>query len=243
MQRLMVLSATYRQSSRATPELIERDPENRLLARAARYRLPAEVVRDNALAISGLLHERIGGPSVKPYQPAGLWEDVSVDRRAKYVADQGEGLYRRSLYTFWKRTCPPPALATFDAPNREVCVARRSITNTPLQAMVLLNDTTYVEAARVLAQQVMAAQARPEDRLNAAFRRAVSRPCDDSEREILLRLYSTAKERFDRDPSEAAKLISVGAWPRDPAIEPRELAAWTVVCSTLLNLDETISRR
>ena len=155
LHRLIVTSATYRQSARTTPLLLERDPKNRLLARSPRFRLPAETVRDNALAISGLLIERLGGPSVKPYQPAGLWEDVSVQRRYKYVADKGEGLYRRSMYTFWRRTIPPPAMLTFDAPDRETCVIRRARTNTPLQALILLNDPTYVEAARKLAEMMM----------------------------------------------------------------------------------------
>src|SRR5262249_5639960 len=147
MLRRIVTSATYRQSSRMTKEQHERDPENRLLARGPRGRLPAETIRDNALAISGLLRERLGGPSVKPYQPAGLWEDVTVERRGKYVPEKGDDLYRRSLYTFWKRTCPPPALMSFDAPNREVCLARRAVTNTPLQALVLLNGPTFAAAA------------------------------------------------------------------------------------------------
>ena len=169
--KLIVMSATYRQSSRMTQEQRERDPENRLLGRGARFRLPAELVRDNALAISGLLKESIGGPSVKPYQPPGLWEDVTVSRRGVYVAERGENLYRRSMYTFWKRTCPPPALMSFDAPNREVCVVRRAITNTPLQALVLLNDPTYVEAARKIAERVLLEAGKTsEARLAFAFR-------------------------------------------------------------------------
>jgi hypothetical protein len=237
MQRLIVTSATYRQESRTTKELAERDPENRLLARGPRQRLSAETVRDNALAISGLLAERIGGPSVKPYQPPGLWEDVTVERRGRYVADKGDGLYRRSMYTFWKRTCPPPGLATFDAPNREVCVARRAVTNTPLQALVLLNDPTYVEAARKLAERMMRVG------LDIGFQRAVARSPTDDEKQILMRIYAEALTRFRKDPEAAKKLLSVGESPRDVALNEAELAAWTAVASTILNLDETITKR
>lgn len=243
LHKLMALSATYRQSSKLTRELEARDPENKLLARSSRYRLPAEVVRDNALAISGLLVERLGGPSVKPYQPAGLWEDVSVERRAKYVEDKGEGLYRRSLYTFWKRTCPPPALTTFDAPNREVCLARRARTNTPLQALVLLNDPTYVEAARKFAERVLAVEAPAAERIHRAIRLALSKTPSAEEQQILLDILNGARERFRGAPAEAAKLLKVGQSPHNEALDSVELAAWTVVCSTILNLDETISKR
>ena len=190
LHRLIVTSATYRQSARATPLLLERDPKNRLLARSPRFRLPAETVRDNALAISGLLIERLGGPSVKPYQPAGLWEDVSVERRYKYIADKGEGLYRRSMYTFWRRTIPPPAMLTFDAPDRETCVIRRARTNTPLQALILLNDPTYVEAARKLAEiddEKRGHAGGPARSL--AFQRALARQPAAEERRIFLALF------------------------------------------------------
>ncbi len=244
LQKLIVMSATYRQSSRMSAEQLERDPENRLLARGPRFRLPAEAIRDNALAISGLLRERVGGPSVKPYQPEGLWEDVSVERRAKYVADKGEGLYRRSLYTFWKRTCPPPAMMSFDAPLREVCLAQRARTNTPLQSLVLMNDPTFIEAARKLAERMMAQGGKQRDEcLNAGYRMAVARVPTDAERGILLALFEDALEKYQNDPEAAAKLLSVGESPRDLSINPVELAAYTVVASTILNLDETISKR
>ena len=243
MLRLMVLSATYRQSSQATPELLARDPDNRLLARAPRYRLPAETVRDNALAISGLLQDRIGGPSVKPYQPAGLWEDVSVERGEKYVADTDEGLYRRSMYTFWKRTCPPPAMSAFDAPDRETCVVRRGRTNTPLQALVLLNDPTYVEAARKFAERVMRGAVDEEPRLELAYKLALSRPPRPSENAVLREIHGAAWQRYGGDPEAAEKLLAVGQSPRDNALDPAELAAWTTVTSILLNLDETITRQ
>jgi hypothetical protein len=242
--KLMVMSATYRQSSRLTQELRERDPENRLLARGSRYRLPAELVRDNALAISGLLKESIGGASVKPYQPSGLWEDVTVSRRGVYVAEKGDNLYRRGMYTFWKRTCPPPALMSFDAPNREVCVARRATTNTPLQALILLNDPTYVEAARKFAERVLLEGGKTaETRLAFAFRCAVSRTPSPDEERIALGIYQNSLKRFQADKEAAKKLLAVGDSPRDKTLDETELAAWTTVTSTILNLDETISKR
>jgi len=238
----IVLSATYRQSSRATPELLERDPRNRLLARGPRHRLPAETVRDNALAISGLLVERVGGPSVKPYQPEGLWEDVSVERRDKYAPDLGEGLYRRSMYTFWKRTCPPPGMSAFDAPDRETCVIRRARTNTPLQALVLLNDPTYVEAARKLAERVLLESNDDAQRLASLFELAVCRAPDAEESALLLRVGTAAQTKFATDKSAAEKLLAVGHSPKSDKLAVAELAAWTTVASLILNLDETISK-
>jgi hypothetical protein len=224
--------------------MLERDPENRLLARGPRYRLSAETIRDNALAISGLLEHRFGGPSVKPYQPAGLWEDVTVERRGKYVADVGEGLHRRSLYTFWKRTCPPPSMMSFDAPMREVCTARRARTNTPLQSLVLMNDPTYVECARLLAQNMIhEGGTKSRDRIDAGFQRAVSRKAAPEEQAILNQILETAQKRFSADPSSAKAFNSIGATTPDAAIDPVELASWTVLANTLLNLDETISKR
>lgn len=240
----IVMSATYKQSSRLTPELLERDPENRYLARGPRYRLEAETVRDNALAIAGLLQSRIGGPSVKPYQPAGLWEDVTVSRKGKYVADIGDGLYRRSMYTFWKRTCPPPSMMSFDAPNREVCMARRARTNTPLQSLVLLNDPTYVEAARLLASHMIQdGGSATIDRINLGYRRCVSRDARPDEHQIIQQLLEQAEKRFASDSKHATDLNSVGESPVDSAMDPTELACWTIVSSTLLNCDETISKR
>ncbi len=244
MMKRIVTSATYRQSSRLTKDQLDRDPENRLLARGPRNRLPAEMVRDNALAISGLLKEKVGGPSVKPYQPAGLWEDVTVDRRMKYVADKGDDLYRRGMYTFWKRTCPPPSLMNFDAPNREVCVARRATTNTPLQALVLLNDPTYVEAARKLAERMILQGGKsPESRLAFAYKCAVAREPSPAEERILMTIQKEAEDRFRTDKDAAIKLLAVGASPRNASLDTTELAAWTTVASMILNLDETISKR
>ncbi len=243
LQRLIVLSETYQQDSRMTEEHLTKDPENRWLSRGPRYRLSAEMIRDNALSIAGILQPRIGGPSVKPYQPEGLWEDVTVERRGKYVADQGEGLYRRSMYTFWKRTCPPPAMVSFDAPNREVCVARRSRTNTPLQSLVLMNDPTYVEAARVLAETILSENDNDEARIHAGYLRAVSRPARPEELALLLELLASARDRFTKETEAAQKLTQVGARPLSPNADIKEVAAWTVVASTILNLDETISKR
>ncbi len=240
--KLIVTSATYRQSSRVAPELLEHDPRNRLLTRGPRYRLAAESVRDNALAISGLLRERLGGPSVKPYQPDGLWEDVSVERRDKYVADPGDGVYRRGMYTFWKRTCPPPGMTTFDAPDREFCLIRRARTNTPLQALVLLNDPTFVEAARVLAERVLTEVKTDDERIALAFQICLSRLPTVEERRVLLETLLAARERFQKDRSAADKLLSVGRMTSVLTIAPDELAAWTTVTSLLLNLDEAISK-
>ena len=238
----IVMSATYRQSSSVNAEQLHRDPRNLLLGRGPRYRLPAETVRDNALFVSGLLKEKIGGPSVKPYQPDGLWEDVSVERRDKYVADTDDGLYRRSMYTFWKRTCPPPGMATFDAPDRETCVVRRARTNTPLQALVLLNDPTYVEAARKLAERVMLASADDAARIVLAFRIVLSRLPDDSEQATLEKIFAQARTHFTTNPTAAEEFLSLGNSPRDTSLKPAELAAWSAVMNVVLNLDECISK-
>lgn len=244
MQKMIVMSHTYRQDSRITAQSLAIDPANRLLGRGPRYRLSAETIRDNALAVAGLLARRIGGPSVKPYQPAGLWEDVTVERRGKYVADEGEGLFRRSMYTFWKRTCPPPTMVSFDAPNREVCVARRSRTNTPLQSLVLMNDPTYIEAARSLAQWVLRDGGEDDNvRIDYAYRRCLARSPRPDELPIVREALMDARQRFDQDPEAANQFNSVGTIPPDANLDAKELAAWTVVSSLLLNLDETISKR
>ncbi|MCH2115492.1 MAG: DUF1553 domain-containing protein [Pirellulales bacterium] len=240
--KMIVLSSTYRQSSDVTPELLDADPNNRLLSRGPRWRLPAEMVRDNALAISGLLYRQVGGPSVKPYQPAGLWEDVSDSRRDKYVADTGPNLYRRSMYTFWKRTCPPPSMSAFGAPDRETCTVRRARTNTPLQALVLLNDPTYVEAARAFAQRIIQHVPDDDGRLTFAFRSCVARLPDDRERDAAAELLIAARQRFSEEPDAAQQLLSVGSSNVDVKVEPTELAAWTSVASILFNMDESISK-
>jgi Protein of unknown function (DUF1553)/Protein of unknown function (DUF1549)/Concanavalin A-like lectin/glucanases superfamily/Planctomycete cytochrome C len=246
MQRLIVTSATYRQASKVTPELLEKDPENRLLARGPRFRLPAEMVRDNALAISGVIDGRIGGPSVSPYQPKGLWEEMAFGgdfSAQKYVQSHGADLYRRSMYTFWKRTVPYPSLNTFDAPDREKCTARRSTTNTPLQALVLMNDPTYVEASRIFAERdLREAGPSARDRIRFAFRLATDRDPSPEESVILEGLYKKEMAHYDSDRSAAIRLVSIGERMRNPQLDPAELAAWTMVTSTILNMDETITK-
>jgi hypothetical protein len=240
MQKLIVTSAAYRQSSKATSELLQKDPENRLLARAPRLRLSAGVIRDQALAISGLLVEQIGGPSVKPYQPAGLWKELSGQ---DYVQDKGEKLYRRSLYTFWKRSSPPPSLMNFDAAGREACVVRESRTNTPLQALDLMNDVTYLEASRKLAERVMKERrASPEERLGLAFRLATARVPTPREIRVLGEALSSYLEDYKRDPEAALKYLNQGESPRDEELDPSELAAYSALASLILNMDETITK-
>jgi hypothetical protein len=247
MQRLIVTSATYRQSSRVTHELLERDPENRLVARGPRFRLPAEMVRDNALAVSGLLNPEIGGASVFPYQPKGLWEETSFGdgfSAQSYAQSTASNLYRRSMYSFWKRTVPPPSLSAFDAPDREKCTARRSLTNTPLQALVLLNDPTYIEAARALATHALTEGGREtSSRIAYAFRRATGRKPSPAESAVLRELYLKELDHYRRDAKAAADLLGVGESPAGPKLSRAELAAWTLVSSAILNLDETITRQ
>jgi hypothetical protein len=246
MQRLIVTSATYRQASRVTPQLLERDPRNRLLARGPRFRLPAEVVRDNALAVSGLLNSQLGGPSVFPYQPPNVWEEIAygdVFSAQTYSQSHGADLYRRSLYTFWKRTAPPPAMMTFDAPDREKCTARRSRTNTPLQALVLLNDPTYVEAARALAGGMIHHGGRdPGQRIRYAYKRVLARAPHSKEVQVLRDLAERQQAEYRKSPELARDLLGVGETEADRGVRPDELAAWTVVASTILNLDEAISK-
>ena len=245
LQRLIVTSATYRQSSAITAEHRRVDPQNRLLARAPRYRLDAEMLRDSALFASGLLAERLGGPSAKPYQPADLWKAITYDTKStqEYVLSTGDGLYRRGFYTYWKRQVPPPSMWQLDAPTRETCVVRRQRTNTPLQALVLLNDTQFVEAARALAERVLSSDpASDRAAVTAAFRRAVTRDPTDSEAQSLLRLLSAERLRFQQDASAADALLSVGEHPVPSDLNRAELAAWTVLGNVLLNLDEALSR-
>jgi hypothetical protein len=246
LQRLIVTSAAYRQGSRITPEMHERDPENRLLARGPRFRLPAESVRDNALEISGLLNSEIGGPSVYPYQPKGLWEEMAfgeIFSGQTYTPSTGKDLYRRSMYTIWKRTVPPASLATFDAPDREKCTSRRARTNTPLQALVLLNDPTYVEASRILAEgMITKGGADPAKRIGYAYLRALARNPLPTEVRMLGDLAEKELSHFQTDKEAAAKLLKIGEAPCDPKLNASELAAWTTVASTILNLDETVTK-
>jgi hypothetical protein len=243
MHRAIVTSATYRQSSKADAALARRDPENRLLARGPRYRLAAETVRDNALAIGGLLVEKVGGPSVKPYQPAGLWEELAGGAgEGPYVQDKSPGLYRRSLYVYRKRTVPNPAMAAFDAPSREVCQVRRPRTNTPLQALELLNDVTYVEAARGLAQLMLKeGGGTPEERIAYAFRRALARGPSEAESRVALRGLGRYRELYKADRAEAERLVRHGESAVGPGLDVAELAAYTTTAGVILNLDETIT--
>ncbi len=240
MLRLMVTSGTYRQSSRVPPEANRRDPDNRLLARAHRLRLSAEMIRDQALHLGGLLVEHAGGPSVKPYQPPGLWNELAD---ADYVQDHGPDLYRRGLYTFWKRTVPPPSMVAFDAPGRETCVVREVRTDTPLQALNVLNDVTYVEAARALAERMLhERETSPGARLAAAFRAATGRRPLPEELAILLDGLADQMARFRRGPRAAAALIRAGESTPDARLDPAELAAYTTTAQLILNLDETLNR-
>ena len=246
MQRLIVTSATYRQQSTVTPALLERDPENRLLARGPRLRLPAETVRDNALAVSGLLNSGIGGPSVFPYQPKGLWDELAFGdgfSAQSFTPSTNKDLYRRSMYTFWKRTVPPPQLATFDAPDREKCTARRALTNTPLQALVLMNDPTYIEASRWLAQRAMTEGGRDAaSRISFAFRRATARLPSPKEARVLRSLFQQQLAHYRGDKKAALDLLGVGESKWNTKLDARELAALTIVASAILNLDETITK-
>ena len=238
--KLIVTSATYRQSSRVAPALQHRDPDNRLLARGPRYRLSADVIRDQVLFASGLLVEQVGGPSVKPYQPTGLAKELTGTE--DFVQDHGTSLYRRSLYTFWKRTIAPPTLMTFDAANRETCVVRETRTNTPLQALNLMNDVTFVEAARVLAERVMKKETTPDSRLALAWRLAAARPPSPAELKILQAALAQHRAHYRQDQKAALKLVSTGEAPRDRKLDLAEHAAFAAVCNLILNLDEVITK-
>jgi hypothetical protein len=246
--RMIVTSSTYRQSSIVTKEHLARDAENRLLARGPRFRLQAEFIRDQALAVSGLLNRDIGGQSVSPYQPAGLWQELAARQDSKnwsaqfFVQSHGKDLYRRTMYTFWKRTSPPPQLVTFDAPDREVCTVRRSRTNTPLQALVLMNDPTYVEASRKFAERIMQREKTPEARLAFAFRLATARMPTEREAAILKRVLDRQLQTYRQDPKAAEALLKVGESARDDTLAVPEMAAYSIVASVILNLDEVVTK-
>ncbi len=241
LQKTIVMSATYRQSSKVSAELLKRDPENRLMARGPRFRLPAEVVRDQALAVSGLLVEQVGGPSVKPYQPAGLWSDLAGGE--DYQRGKGSDLYRRSLYTFWKRTSAPPSMTTFDSGQRETCSVRQERTNTPLQALNLMNDVTYVEASRVLAQRMMEEGGKtPADRIAFAYKMVTARTPRSREGEILMEGFQHHLRGYRDDRKAALELVSQGEHPRNPTLDIAELASYTTVASLIFNLDQAITK-
>ena len=245
IERLIVTSATYRQDSQASASLRERDPENRLLARGPRVRLAAEMIRDQALAVSGLLNDKMGGPAVKPYQPDGLWEQLSAFQGRKlFERSKGPDLWRRSVYTYWKRTVPPPSMTIFDAPTREFCIVRRPLSSTPLQALELLNDEMYIETARKLAERMMKeGGTTPASRLSWAFRLATARRPQGSEVAILQAGLNRRLTEYARDPAAAEKLLAAGESPRDAKLDAAELAAYTTAASVILNLDEVITRQ
>ncbi|MBB5035594.1 PSD1 and planctomycete cytochrome C domain-containing protein [Prosthecobacter vanneervenii] len=242
--RLIVTSHTYRQSAQCSDVVLQKDPENRLLARGPRFRLDAEAVRDEALFVSGLLSPKIGGKSVKPYQPENIWEPVGFggSNTRNYIQDHGESLYRRSLYTFWKRTAPPPNMTAFDAPNRESYCLRRERSNTPLQALTLMNDVQFFEAARNFAQRVMQSQTGTDARITALFRTATGRYPSAQEAEIILQSYQKELASYTAKPEEAKKAISYGESKPDDKLNPAELAAWTMVANLVLNLDEVVTK-
>lgn len=239
--KTIVMSSAYRQSSRITPDLLERDPENRLLARGPRFRLPAEMIRDQALASSGLLVDRVGGPPVKPYQPAGLWQELQDGQG--YKEDSGEGLYRRTLYGYWRRTVAPPSIVGFDSPTRETCVVRENRTNTPLQALDLMNDVTYVEAARKLAERMIhEGGSTPDQRIDRAFELVLARPAKPEERRLLIAALSRFEKHYRANKKDAMDFLSEGKSPRADDIPSFELAAYAAVASVILNFDETVTK-
>jgi len=241
----MLTSATFKQNSRILPDVLEKDPENRLLAHAPRLRLDAEQIRDNALFVGGLIDLTQGGKGVKPYQPPNIWEPVGFvgSNTRSYQQDKGSALYRRSLYTFYKRTAPPPFMVNFDAPNREQTCTRRERSNTPLQALQLLNDIQHVESARGLAQRVLSSnenELRP--RIKLMFKLVLSRPPTDKELDVLEKQIQVHLNRYKSNPQDAQQLIQIGETKPSANLDPSELGAYTLLASTILNMDETLTR-
>jgi hypothetical protein len=234
MMKRIVMSRAYRQSAKVSPELTQRDPDNRLLARGPRVRLPAETIRDQALAASGLLTKTVGGPSVKPYQPDGLWAEVTM-QGSEYERAQGEDLYRRGLYTYWRRSVAPPMMLNFDAAQREACVVRETRTNTPLQALNLMNDETFLEAARVLGEAMI------REGLAQGFRRVLARAPNPEELSILQASLAYHRDYF-ADDAKAQSFVLAGDSPKPSDIAPRDLAAHMAVASLILNLDEAVTK-
>jgi hypothetical protein len=242
--RLLVTSATYRQAAVTTPEKLEKDRDNRLLSRGPRFRMDAEMIRDYALAASGLLVPKLGGPSVRPYQPEGVWEAVAMigSNTRDYRRDTGDKLYRRSMYTFWKRAAPPAAMEVLNAPNRETCTVRRDRTNTPLAALLTLNDVQFVEAARVLAEKTLASGTADDARLDFLAKRLLARPFRDPELPIIKGTLATLREHYKAKSDDAKKLIAFGESKADPKLDAAELAAWTMLANQLMNLDEVLNK-
>ena len=243
MQKLIVLSATYRQSSTVAPKLREPDPDNRWYSRGPSYRMSAEQVRDNALASSGLLTQKIGGQSAYPYQPSGLWEALATRNQVNYTQDHGENLYRRSLYTIWKRSAPPPMMLNFDAAERHFCATSRQKTSTPLQALVVMNDPQFVEASRVLAQRMLRQGRTLDERIAYGFMALTSRNPTAHELTVLKELYQQEYSDFRKDPKKTRALLKAGEYPADPSLNPAELAASTIVATTIMNFDEFVIKR
>jgi len=242
MLRLFVTSATFRQGSRIPADARAMDSQDRLLGWFPRRRLTAEAIRDQALYVAGLLVERTGGPSVKPYQPAGLWQEVAMlqSNTRVFTRDAGDALWRRSLYTYWKRACPPPTLLVLDAPTREFCTIRRSSTNTPLQVLALWNDEQFVEAARLLAQRTLQQPGDDTERLQAMHRRCTGRGLDGERLALAQATLASLRARYAARPEDSKSLLAVGEAPRDPALAAPELAAWLLLANAFLNLDATL---
>ena len=238
----IVMSATYRQDSRADKARLAMDPENALLTRAPRFRLHGEFLRDQALAVSGTLVDKMGGPGVKVYQPEGLWNAVSLDRNKRFTQDHGEKLYRKSMYIYWKRSAPQPAMATFDTPIRDTCVVQRQCTNTPMQALVTLNDVQFVEAARHMAQRLILSETDFNSRLDLAFMLCTAHPATPLAREVMLETFNAQLAVFKADKDAALALLGMGESARDESLDAAEHATWTVLASMILNLDETLTR-
>jgi len=245
-QKMIVMSSTYRQSGRVTKEILHHDPQNRLLARGPRFRLYAEMIRDNALSISGLLNRKLGGPSISPYESPKLWEEIAFGggfSAQSYLQSHGDDLYRRGLYIYAKRSMPHPSLITFDAPTREICTVQRPVTNTPLQALLLLNDPIYVEAARVMAQRIIKdGGADDRAKLVYAFRLCTGRAPSERELAIVEKSLNRHLEKYKADKPAAQKLVAVGEYARPKELDVSVHAAWTAVCNVMLNMDETISK-
>jgi hypothetical protein len=241
--RRILLSAAFRRSSVFVPEHTARDPENALLARGPRYRLTGEFIRDQALAAAGLVHDPIGGPSTKTYQPPNIWSEVSLDPGLVYEQDRAEKLYRRSMYIYWKRSAPSPSMTSFDAPTREQCIVRRQVTNTPLQALVTLNDVQFVEAARVFAARILREGGAEFDaRVDLAFLVASARRPDALRRAAVRELWEEQLAVFRAHPDRAEALLGFGEYPRAPDLDPAEHATWTLIASVILNLDEVLTQ-
>jgi len=242
MLKQIVMSATYRQESRVNEGTLGLDPENVLLSRAPRFRLQGEFLRDQALAVSRTLVDQVGGPGVKVYQPEGLWNEVALDRNLRFTQDHGEDLYRKSMYIYWKRSAPQPAMATFDTPIRDTCVVQRQVTNTPMQALVTLNDVQFVEAARHLAERLILTETDFNGRLDLAFLLCTAHPATPIARRVLQEVYAEQLDVFRADPEAALALLAMGESGRDETLDPAEHATWTVLASMILNLDETLTR-